>query len=358
MSPKLQSAPIPKKRMFHGSRKNLPGVAAAPKGTCNGTIRSLGMDRRQTALFNIGRALQAENYRFTTPTPETHRRVISRFRITEKPSLTDIFGWNTRFDAGDMPAALLAELDRAGAIAPAEYGKLRSTVRFSTIGDLLCVHSGYPTREANAVFFGPDTYRFVRAMGETLARDEGFVPKRVIDIGAGSGAGGLFCASLFPDAHIVLSDINADALRFCEVNRALNGVAHVECIDSDILAGIDGEADLIIANPPYLSDRESRLYRHGGGAWGCDLSRRIVEQALDRLTAGGKLILYTGTPVVGGTDMFMSSLKPLLAQRRSAYRYEEIDPDVFDEELDAPPYDAADRIAVVLLLINARDRTS
>jgi hypothetical protein len=316
------------------------------------------MDRRQTALLHIGRAIRAQNYRFTTPTPETHRRVLSRIRPNGQPSLTDILGWNARFDTADVPAALLSELDRADAIAPAEYGKMRSTVRFSSLGDLLFVHSGYPTQEANAVFFGPDTYRFVRAMDGEFTRHPSFVPKRIIDIGAGSGAGGLHCATRFADAQIVLSDVNDDALRLSEVNAALNGIANVTCINSDILADIDGEADLIIGNPPYLVDKANRTYRHGGGSWGGELSRRIVEQALDRLTPSGKLLLYTGTPVVGGADMFLESLKPLLAQRVRAYRYEEIDPDVFGEELDTPPYDAADRIAAVLLVIDARDRTS
>jgi methylase of polypeptide subunit release factors len=63
---------------------------------------------------------------------------------------------------------------------------------------------------------------------------------------------------------------------------------------------ITGLFDLIISNPPYLVDKSRRLYRHGGGAWGCNLGLRIVQEGLTKLGPGGKLLLYTGTPIVEG----------------------------------------------------------
>jgi hypothetical protein len=60
--------------------------------------------------------------------------------------------------------------------------------------------------------------------------------------------------------------------------------------------------------------------------------------------------LYTGTPVVGGVDQFLASLSQTFAARTQAFLYEEIDPDVFGEELDNPHYENADRIAVVSLV--------
>jgi hypothetical protein len=44
---------------------------------------------------------------------------------------------------------------------------------------------------------------------------------------------------------------------------------------------------------------------------------------------------------------------PRLQARNCDYTYEEIDPDVFGEELDNAPYDRADRIAVVALTVRA-----
>jgi release factor glutamine methyltransferase len=149
-----------------------------------------------------------------------------------------------------------------------------------------------------------------------------------------------------------MSDINPKALRYGAINASLNGVAHVRTMLSDAFDSINERGDLIIANPPYLVDSLGRLYRHGGGKRGCDLSIRIVEESLDRLYPGGRLFLYTGTPIVNGTDTFFAAIEPRLQARDCTYAYEEIDPDVFGEELESPPYDCADRIAAVGLTVD------
>jgi methylase of polypeptide subunit release factors len=137
------------------------------------------------------------------------------------------------------------------------------------------------------------------------------------------------------------------------VNAAINdGPAAVTTANSDLFSDVDGLADLIISNPPYLVDQAERQYRHGG-ARGFDLSLRIAEASLDRLAPGGRLILYTGTPIVNGVDQFRQELSKLLAARRRAFSYEEIDPDVFGEELQSEPYHETDRIAVVGVIVDA-----
>ena len=62
---------------------------------------------------------------------------------------------------------------------------------------------------------------------------------------------------------------------------------------------------------------------------------------------GGRLVLYTGTPIVRGADPLFDSLQRCLQLYASHFVYEEIDPDVFGEELDRPAYANADRIAAV-----------
>ena len=204
------------------------------------------------------------------------------------------------------------------------------------------------------MFFGPDTYRFARAITELARRFASFAPQRLLDIGTGSGAGGLHCVALFPSARVLLSDINPAALQFADINAQINDVPEVALVESDLFAKIDGPFDLIVANPPYLVDRSARTYRHGGGRWGCALAERILRESLSRLTPHGKLLLYTGTPVVDGVDQFLDAVRPMLENLRE-FHYEEIDPDVFGEELDRPPYTDADRIAVVLLLVDGKD---
>ncbi|HTU61282.1 MAG TPA: hypothetical protein VMF89_22660, partial [Polyangiales bacterium] len=135
-------------------------------------------------------------------------------------------------------------------------------------------------------------------------------------------------------------------------NAALAGV-EVELVHSGVLNSVTGELDLIVANPPYMRDHAGRMYRHGGGAYGEALSVRIVREALPRLAASGTLLLYTGAPVVGGIDKFHESIQPLLAQHTHIAHvdYEELDVDVFGEELSTVPYAEVERIAAVALTV-------
>ncbi len=307
------------------------------------TRRNETLGREDAALVALGHALIEHGYRFITPTPETHRRVLARRQGPIAADLADVFGWSCPFDPALLPQEMLTLLDRAGAIE-AQRGLLRSRVRYSTLGDQLFVHSAYPTTGAEAVFFGPDTYRFVRALLPLVPAGT----TSVFDIGAGSGAGGLAVAAR-TGARATLIDINHAALRFCAVNAMLNGLDDVACRHSDVLAEIEGRADLIIANPPYLVDAGKRRYRHGGGDLGAELSVRIATEAVGRLNPGGRLVLYTGSAIVDGHDAFRAEMATRLSGRQ--WHYEEIDPDVFGEELETAAYARADRIAAVLLVV-------
>jgi len=309
------------------------------------------MDARHSALVSLGRALRDQGYRFVAVTPATHRRILDRPRPT---TLQSVFGWNLPFEKDALPSGLFDLLGESGALEQ-ERGQYRSTVRFATLADLLFAHSGFPTTARDAVFFGPDTYRFARLLKASLAEMAARSRPMIVDVGSGSGAGGIYASRLLANrVDLVLADINPQALAFSAVNAAINEVPSVRIVSSDVLAGIDDEIDAVIANPPYLIDEERRLYRHGGGALGIALSLRILEQGLDRLVPGGRLILYTGTPVIGGIDVFFESAEPLLKLRAGQFRYEEIDPDVFGEELETRAYAHADRIAVVGLVADKR----
>jgi methylase of polypeptide subunit release factors len=203
------------------------------------------------------------------------------------------------------------------------------------------------------VFFGPDTYRFARAIKAGL-RERTAPIANAVDIGCGAGPGGILVAKHAPAARVLMTDINDAALRLARVNAALAGTTNAIAHRSDILADVDGAFDLIASNPPYLNDALQRAYRHGGGHFGADLSLRILDAALPRLAPAGSLILYTGTAIVAGRDLFRESALPRLTAGDLAWIYEEIDPDVFGEELEAPAYRAADRIAAVVLNVRKR----
>ena len=333
-------------RAFDDSGRVAPSVSEASPARLPGEP-----DRRDQALVRLGQDLLAQGYRFTTITPASHKLVQARPQ-QRPPTLRDIFGWSLPFTAADLPDDLLAGLSAADALVDAA-GRLRSAVRFSTLGDQIFVHSAFPTAHADAVFFGPDTYRFARAVGQAIVTLATRPQMRILDVGAGSGAGGLYAASLLRQAapRITLTDINHGALRFSRINAAMNQVAHVAVIESDLYDGLDGAFDLIIANPPYLVDPLARLYRHGGGEFGSALSVRIAEEGVERLAPGGRLVLYTGSAIVDGVDAVHDTLRDRLSHRAVRFTYEEIDPDVFGEELEHAPYDRVDRIAVVAATI-------
>jgi SAM-dependent methyltransferase len=303
-------------------------------------------------LVALAALLHRRDYQFTTVTPATHGRVLSRTSPQGAPSLRDVFGWNKPFTADQLDAAILEQMRKAGVLRD-DAGILRSTVRASTIGQQLYFHSAYPTGDADSVFLGPDTYRFVRAAGHALDNlfgGAGAGVRRAADIGCGAGPGAIMLAKRFPEAEVYAVDINRRALALAEVNCGLAGAANVACVHSDMLSALDGEFDLIIANPPYLLDPDQRAYRHGGGELGAGMSLRIVEAAIARLAPGGTLLLYTGVAIDNGEDPFLRQAGILLEAARLSWKYEEIDPDVFGEELDTPAYAGVDRIAAVMLL--------
>jgi methylase of polypeptide subunit release factors len=247
-------------------------------------------------------------------------------------------------------------LDDRELFAEAGHDHYRAKIRFSNLGSLLLAHSGHPTTQKDAVFFGPDTYRFAHAIHAFYDRTPGFSPATCVDIGTGSGAGGLLCARLYPSlGEVALLDINSRALRFAAANSALNDLKVASPRKSDVLENWHGLADLIVSNPPYLVDQSLRAYRHGGGTWGTSLSVRILKQALMHLSPTGHLLLYTGSPIVDGRDQFLEAAADILEKGTFQYRYDEIDPDVFGEELDKSPYDEADRIATVILNVKGSD---
>lgn len=300
------------------------------------------------ALVELGRSLLREGYCFTTVTPSAQAIVNARAANQEARSLRDVFGWNRPFRAGLLPGALF-ELMSAGQVLErvSEDGLWRSAIRFSTIDGLLFAHSAFPTLSQDAVFFGPDSVRFVNAIVRAAPR-----AARVADIGCGTGVGGIVLARRhLHECGLILADINARALRLAQVNAELAGVEAV-LVQSDVLQNVEGEIDLVIANPPYLRDDQHRWYRDGAGQYGEALGARIVREALRRLSEnerGGTLLLYTGAAIVAGRDTFLASIADDLRNPHIRYSYDEIDPDVFSEELVKPAYSDVERIAAVFL---------
>jgi len=295
-------------------------------------------------LAELLRALDAEGYQFTCVTPRTHGRILRRRRDERARDLRDVFGWSLPFARDLLPGSLLDLLRQAEAVETVPDG-FKSRLRVAELDGRLFLHSAFPTDQEDSVFFGPDTYRFMRFLSCELGEHPPV--GTLVDVGAGSGAGGITAAALLEPEKLVLLDINRRALDLAAANAAAAGV------DAELVEGtldsLDGTADLIIANPPFIADPAGRTYRDGGADLGAGVSLDWARQGMAKLAEGGTMLLYTGSPIVGGEDRLLSALAEAVDEAGCTLSYQELDPDIFGEELDGEPYAGAgvERIAAV-----------
>jgi ribosomal protein L3 glutamine methyltransferase len=131
--------------------------------------------------------------------------------------------------------------------------------------------------------------------------------KRVLDLGTGSGCLAILAARAFPKARIDAADISAAALAVARRNvKAYRLLTRVRLLRSDLFAALGGvRYDLILCNPPYVSDVEMRRLpaEHraeprlalAGGRDGLDFVRRLLAEAADHLAQNGVFVVEVGT---------------------------------------------------------------
>lgn len=135
---------------------------------------------------------------------------------------------------------------------------------------------------------------------------EGGVAARVLDLGVGSGCILLTLLAEWPKATGVGVDVSAAALAVAARNAERLGVAaRAELRQGDWLEDVSGEFDLVVSNPPYISEVEMRdldvsvrrFEPHVAltpGGDGLDAYRRIAAGARARLAPGGRMLLEVG----------------------------------------------------------------
>jgi release factor glutamine methyltransferase len=121
----------------------------------------------------------------------------------------------------------------------------------------------------------------------------------IVDLCTGSGALALALLTTRPDARVIAVDDSDDALAYARRNTA---GTPVELVQADVtapglLAALDGQVDLVVANPPYIPDGsalEPEVAEHDpphalfGGPDGMAVIDRIVELAARLLRDGGR----------------------------------------------------------------------
>lgn len=129
-------------------------------------------------------------------------------------------------------------------------------------------------------------------------------PLRVLDLGTGPGTLLLAVLSDYPEAQGLGVDVSDIALDYARANAAALGLDGRAIFQAgDWAAGLQGQFDLILCNPPYVEseavlDRQVADFEPSGalfaGADGLDDYRRIVPMLPPLLAAGGLAVLEIG----------------------------------------------------------------
>jgi len=157
--------------------------------------------------------------------------------------------------------------------------------------------------DARVLIPRPETERLVEVTVDAL---RGRRAPLVVDLGTGCGAIALAIARALPEACLIATDASAPALEVARANAARHGLASRvtwacgDALDALTGLGIEGRADAICANPPYVPTGEvAHLPREvreceprialDGGADGLAVHRRIVAGSARYLRRGGLL---------------------------------------------------------------------
>jgi len=148
----------------------------------------------------------------------------------------------------------------------------------------------------------PETEVLVeRALDWARAQDRAGL--QIADIGTGSGCIAVALAVQLPQAHLLATDISAEALQVAAENVRRSGVMdRVQLLQGDLCAPLTARVDLLVANPPYtvwetlpegITAYEPRLALDGGDD-GLAIYRRLLPQLSNHLQVGAIALLEIG----------------------------------------------------------------
>ncbi len=168
--------------------------------------------------------------------------------------------------------------------------------------------------DARALVPRPETEHLVELLLALPAK-----PRRILDMGTGSGVIALTLAAEWPDATVDAADISPQALALAAENAArLSLTDRVHFLETDLFSTVTAQYDLIAANLPYVPAGEiptlSPEVRRDppaaldGGPDGAALIRTFLDQARAHLAPGGMVALEIGA---GQSELLVEHLRLL-----------------------------------------------
>jgi len=152
----------------------------------------------------------------------------------------------------------------------------------------------------------PETELIIEELLERLPGDVPELPRRIADIGTGSGCLAVTAAAELPFVEVIATDISEAALHVAQKNAGRYGVsARIAFRESAYLIGAEGKFDFILSNPPYVTDAEYqglapevREYEPASALVAGEDGFRDIRQIVDLSTAylkpGGALLIEIG----------------------------------------------------------------
>ncbi len=129
--------------------------------------------------------------------------------------------------------------------------------------------------------------------------------RRLLDLCTGSGCIAISLGYLHPELFLSASDISPHALEVARINARHLLSTPPRFIESDLFEEVEGKFDLIVSNPPYLTEEETEEMRKKGwpepevalhgGEDGLEQVRRIARDGFAHLTTNGYLLLEGDT---------------------------------------------------------------
>ena len=155
----------------------------------------------------------------------------------------------------------------------------------------------------------------------------------ILDLGTGTGCLPVTLLAEWPQARATATDISPAALSIARQNARTHDVAdRMKTIKADWLDGISGAFDLIVSNPPYLTQTEMHAISPevghepalalSPGGDGLDAYRAIAAGVRDVMAPGGLLMLEIGptqsqhvAAILAGAGLNVIAIIPDLDQR-------------------------------------------
>ena len=157
----------------------------------------------------------------------------------------------------------------------------------------------------------PETEVVVQRCLDLLA---GMPEPAVLDVGTGSGAIALAIADEHPGARVAAIDVSADALELASENARATGV-DVAFELRDVRDGLEGEWDLVVSNPPYVTAAEIEQLEPEVRDWEPRIATVGEEHTAVIAEAAGRVLIPGGHLVLEVADGRSAEVAQLLRER-------------------------------------------